>query len=335
MSLIRTAPPKAARRGRWRRVGLVARWLAVGVLAAVTALRLFGWEGAAWVLVALVAYTPYLVAAGLGLVALLLVRRAWRPLLVAAACTLTLAALTAPRLLPQGQPAAAGPTLRVMAVNLYRGEGAVATVPDLARRHEVDVLVLIELTPRAAQGFAAAGVGDPLRHQHLRTGPTVVGTGIYSRFPVTPAPDLEPVARFAMPAVRMAVPGAAPVEVVAVHPTPPVAGVAQQWRCELRALPAATPTGPVRLLAGDFNATLDHAPLRELIATGYTDAADAVGAGLTGTWRPRTGLASLVPPVQIDRVLVDRRAAVRSFAAYPVPGSDHHAVLAEVTLPAG
>ena len=311
------------------------RWLAVGAFAAVTGLRLFGWDGTSWVLVAVLAYTPYLVAAGLGLVALLLLRRAWRPLIVAAACTLTLAALTAPRLLPQAQPAAAGPTLRVMAVNLYGGEGAVTTVLELARRHDVDVLALVELTPQAARAFAAAGVGDPLRHQYLHTGPTVVGAGIYSRYPITPAPDLEPAGQFAMPAVRMAVPDAAAVEMVAVHPVPPVAGLSRQWRGNLRALPPASPTGPVRLLAGDFNATLDHAPLRDLIATGYTDAADAVGAGLTGTWRPVTWPASLAPPVQIDRVLVDRRAAVRWFAAYPVPGSDHRAVLVEVTLPAG
>ena len=46
-----------------------------------------------------------------------------------------------------------------------------------------------------------------------------------------------------------------------------------RWRGDLRALPPATPDGPLRILAGDFNATLDHAELRRLLDTGYEDAA--------------------------------------------------------------
>lgn len=105
------------------------------------------------------------------------------------------------------------------------------------------------------------------------------------------------------------------------------------WRIDLLAQPAATPDGPPRILAGDFNATLDHAPLRALLDTGYVDAARAAGAGLIGTWGPYDG--DVIPPVTIDHVLVDARIGVRKVSVHPLPGSDHRPVLAELSLPAG
>ena len=42
----------------------------------------------------------------------------------------------------------------------------------------------------------------------------------------------------------------------------------------------------MRLLVGDFNATLDHAALRRLLDTGYRDAASVVGQGMTPTCWP-------------------------------------------------
>lgn len=89
------------------------------------------------------------------------------------------------------------------------------------------------------------------------------------------------------------------------------------------------------MLAGDFNATLDHAPLRALIATGYADAGDAAGAGLVGTWRAQSQAGRLLPAVPLDRVLVDPRVAADGLSVHPIPGSDHRSVIAELTLPAG
>jgi len=87
----------------------------------------------------------------------------------------------------------------------------------------------------------------------------------------------------------------------------------------------------MRVLAGDFNATLDHSPLRDLIDSGYRDAADAVGNGFVGTWGPYDG--DPIPPVTLDRVLVDRRIRVESTKVFGLPNSDHRALLAVVTLP--
>ncbi len=87
----------------------------------------------------------------------------------------------------------------------------------------------------------------------------------------------------------------------------------------------------MRVLAGDFNSTLDHSALRQLIGRGYRDAAATVGKGLIGTWGPYHG--SQIPPVAIDHVLVDRSIGVRGVSVHRIPGSDHRAVFAELIPP--
>jgi endonuclease/exonuclease/phosphatase (EEP) superfamily protein YafD len=121
------------------------------------------------------------------------------------------------------------------------------------------------------------------------------------------------------------------VEVLSVHPMVPRSEAnMDQWRADLRALPPATPRGAVRILAGDFNATLDHAEFRRVVDRGYEDVADEVGHGLRATW-PANGRRTL--PVTIDHVLADERCGVRDVRVIELPGSDHRAVVAELVLP--
>ena len=121
------------------------------------------------------------------------------------------------------------------------------------------------------------------------------------------------------------------VEIESAHPCAPYApGMDRIWRADMALEPRATPEGALRVLLGDFNATLDHALLRSLIATGYRDAAATVGKGLTPTW-PTTD--QLIPGVTLDHVLADQRIGVEQVSIHDVLGSDHRAVFAELTLP--
>jgi endonuclease/exonuclease/phosphatase (EEP) superfamily protein YafD len=83
------------------------------------------------------------------------------------------------------------------------------------------------------------------------------------------------------------------------------------------------------VLAGDFNATLDHAVLRDLLGTGYIDAAEFTGAGLIATWPVGRHLP---PLVTIDHVLVDRRSAAVATSVQTIAGSDHRAVFADLLI---
>jgi endonuclease/exonuclease/phosphatase (EEP) superfamily protein YafD len=96
--------------------------------------------------------------------------------------------------------------------------------------------------------------------------------------------------------------------------------------------PADPAADPPRVLAGDFNATADHAYFRDLLRLGHVDAASQLGKGLVPTWAPwgtRGGPGLLT----IDHVLVDPRCPVLAASVHRVPGSDHHAVYAEFRLP--
>jgi endonuclease/exonuclease/phosphatase (EEP) superfamily protein YafD len=108
--------------------------------------------------------------------------------------------------------------------------------------------------------------------------------------------------------------------------------VTPSWEWGVRNQARGDAPGPPRILAGDFNATLDHAELRRLLDTGYTDAAAEVGAGLKGTWPHGRRFP---PPVAIDHVLADSRAGVKAFSVHAITGTDHRAVLAELVLPRG
>jgi endonuclease/exonuclease/phosphatase (EEP) superfamily protein YafD len=121
------------------------------------------------------------------------------------------------------------------------------------------------------------------------------------------------------------------VIVESAHPLAPSdLGRLPGWWSDLDAEPVPLADGPPRILIGDFNATLDHAALRRLIATGYRDAADATGQGLVRTW-PDPGRP--LPPVTIDHVLADRRIGVRKLSVHFVPQSDHRAVIAALAVP--
>jgi endonuclease/exonuclease/phosphatase family metal-dependent hydrolase len=319
--------------GRTARIWTVATWIAVTPGAAWAVLRLAGLERGP--LVQAVAFTPY-VAAGalvpLGL-ALALTRRG--PAVLAGITVAALLGAVVPRAVAAEQPAVAGPTLRLLTANLLLGGADPAALVDLVRTGRVDVLALQEFTPRAAAELDRLGLATLLPYRRLDPEPGAGGSALYARFPLSAAGvRRNPGFAFLQAYGTVAVPGAPPLRVESAHPASPYAvDVVPDWWTDLRAQPPATPRGPLSVLAGDFNATLDHAPLRDLIATGYVDAADAAGAGLAGTWGPYDG--DRIPPVTIDHVLVDRRIAVRSVAVRPLPGSDHRAVLAELRLPAG
>src|SRR5690606_7299253 len=124
-----------------------------------------------------------------------------------------------------------------------------------------DVLSLQELTPEAVTRLEDAGLGKLLPHKVVDARPGAGGTGLYARHPLRALPAV-PGTVFAMPRAELTLPEGRRVEVTAVHPPPPISRAAvPQWRHDIRALPAAD-DAVVRILAGDFNATLDHAELR-------------------------------------------------------------------------
>ncbi|MEU9515197.1 endonuclease/exonuclease/phosphatase family protein [Micromonospora sp. NPDC048169] len=318
---------------RGGRPATAACWLAVAPVAAWALIRLTGLERGP--LVQAIAFTPYVAATApvVALAALALRRRA--PAAVAVLAALALIGAVAPRAIPGDRPAADGPTVRLLTANLRLGSADPAALVDLVRRRRVDVLTVQELTPPLAAELDRLGLATLLPHRSSNPEVGSTGSGVYARHPLRDGGHRRNQGFFFTQAyATVAVPGAPPLRVESAHPAAPYAlDVVPDWWTDQRAQPPATPDGGLSVLAGDFNATLDHAALRDLITTGYTDAADAAGAGFGGTWGPYDG--DPIPPITIDHVLVDRRVAVVAAGTFPVPGSDHRALLAELRLPAG
>jgi endonuclease/exonuclease/phosphatase (EEP) superfamily protein YafD len=254
----------------------------------------------------------------------------------AAAAALAGAALTAavlPRAVRHRQPEARGPLLRVLTANLLVGRASEEEVVALSRRKAADVLFLQELTDDAVARLKQAGLNDLFPHQVTdarREGPR--GAGIYARFPLSDGLILTP-SGVAPLTARLDLPHGAAVDLVCTHPHPPTPLTSRwkvaRWREELAILPP--PADPPRVLAGDFNATFDHAQFRRLLRLGHVDAAERTGRGLIPTWGPTGGPALLT----LDHVLVDPRCAVLATSVHRLPGSDHRAVYAAFRLPAG
>ena len=154
------------------------------------------------------------------------------------------------------------------------------------------------------------------------------GAGLFSRLPLQRLPERARF-EFRLPRALATLPDGRGLRIVGVHPYPPKQGFVAVWRAALESLPAAG-SGTPWVLAGDFNSTLDQTELRDILDRGYRDAGDVTGKGLEPTWPAHWGFP---PYVTIDHVLADSRLGIASYAVEDLPGSDHNAVSAELTLP--
>ena len=326
---ITSTPPEVRPARRLVRTVLLGLLVLPGLAWAL--IRLFGAERG-W-LVQLMAFTPYAAGWAVLAVVIALVARKWLVAAVGTVAALLLAACVLPRALPDsGRGPATGVRLTVMTLNLYIGQADPEAVVELVRERDVAILAVQEFTAAAQNGLSAAGL-DALLPYHALAPEGTTGSGLYSRFPLTAPGSVRGEGGNLQSYASVQPPGAKSLVVESAHPLAPYAkSVLTDWRADLAAEPAADPDGSARILLGDFNSTLDHAPVRALIRRGYRDAADAVGKGLLPTWGPYAGRP--IPPVTLDHILVDRRIGVRRVAVEPVRLSDHRAVLATLTVPA-
>jgi endonuclease/exonuclease/phosphatase (EEP) superfamily protein YafD len=260
-------------------------------------------------------------------------RRRWIAAVPGALLLLHVAWL-APSLTPDDGPAATGtqsPELTVMTANILFGQADADALVREVRERRVDVLFVEELTPSATQRLREAGLETLLPSSVLAPAPEAAGTGLWSRLPVN-ALAAVPGTMFAMPRARLDLPSGSSVTVTAVHPTSPTNDAStSRWRRELTALRQTLEGTPGRqVVAGDFNATRDHAPFRQLLDAGLVDAADAQG---WTAWPGMTWPAHRFHPplMRLDHVVVSTGFGVRDVDVVEIPGTDHRAVVARLT----
>jgi endonuclease/exonuclease/phosphatase (EEP) superfamily protein YafD len=219
--------------------------------------------------------------------------------------------------------------LRLLTVNAQGGAADPAALLRLVRRHGVDVLAIQELTPQMVARLAADGLAQLLPFSHLDPRPGGYGTGLWARWPLIPLPPV-PGMTTAAPQARIEPRPGRPVTLTIVHPLPPTSGQADIWRRELGLIrqTLATADKP-QVVAGDFNASRDHQPFRDILAQGFVDCADsALRRPWPGFTWPATGV--LLPVMRLDHVLASLPATARAARVIRVPRTDHHGVLVAI-----
>lgn len=280
-----------------------------------------------WLGILLVSFAPQVLFTMVVPLAIGLVFRAWTAAAGVAVAGLVLGAIVLPRAVAADQPVITREARRVtiLTANLLHGDASDAALINAVRESDPDIIALQEVTPKNVAALRAAG---ELRKRPYLNGNVVRGTlGIatISRWPLVPVPGSGLVdGKFG----ELKVIGS-PIVFRNVHPTPPVLPDAvEPWERNLALIPP--PDGRLRVVVGDFNATLDHRAFRSVLGRGYIDAGRVTGNGLEWTWS-----AGKIRRLVIDHVLYPADAQIRatSYRTFNLPGSDHNAIAVTLNLP--
>lgn len=315
---------------------LVLALSAVAVL--LTTSRLLEPAGAQWIQAeaftpyAILAYAVLLIAALIGLIRS---RQRSGRIAMSACAVIAVAGLGAhvAWFLPQvngsvSPPADGSPVLVVMTFNEFAGNGNELSLLEAAAEAEADVLVVQEITPPSLQRLEAAGLDEVFPYRAGDPIDGVFGTMVFSQEEVGEVIDLP--TEMSSFAVSVQVAGRK-LDLVAAHPAPPTE--AEQWRADHRALGDWVQENEPDLLAGDFNATADHPPMRSLTAAGYRSVTELTNEGWQPTWPSNQRLFGVlpVPPlVQIDHVICGPQMTALGSRTVRIEDSDHRAVVAEI-----
>lgn len=310
----------------------------------------------------LVAFRPQLLALVLLLALVMLVRRNWRlASALVVLLVLTGAALTAPRAISDPNPPEPGSrALTVMVANVLGGGADPEEVGKLIRTQHPDLVSLPEAqvdvreriqeelkglgyngytvqansAPESATSVLVSATLGKVEFTADTLDPGRVNASVGSTEPQTgkPEPDKAGVVqqtttRFGHIVVTGGTLGK--LRLIAYHGYPPLPSEVTTWKQDLVVLRKWCSSDVPTIVAGDFNATADHADFRDALGKNCRSVGPAVGEGLQGTWPAhRPAFAR----TQIDHVVAGAGVEPSRFKTYEIDGTDHRAVIAAVAV---
>lgn len=218
------------------------------------------------------------------------------------------------------------------------------TIAQLAIDSEADIVTLPETTKQAGIDVAVAmrAAGNPMwvhtvaydTVSKARSTTVLISPRLGEYRQVSTSEDRADNTAVLPSVVLEPVSGDGP-RIVAVHAVSPLETQMDNWRNDLTWL-ASQCTGDNVIMAGDFNATVDH-----MAALGHddgtlgrcSDAASSAGAGAVGTWRSDWPALLGTP---IDHVMATSNWEVTGFRVVTQldeTGSDHRPVIAQLRPP--
>lgn len=222
---------------------------------------------------------------------------------------------------------------RVMTFNVYKGHADAKAIVDIVRDQRVEVLALQETTNDFVKKLDEAGIHSYLPYSQVSSSDGVYGNGIWSATELgRPVDDEVGSSASFMPGGTVSFNGGATqVRFVSVHTTSPTNDYWQQWKRSLDELAKLRfDTSRRYVFMGDFNATYDHTPFRNILGNRFSDASRQAGEGLKFSWPANV---DYVPSFAgIDHIVLDSGMQAGQVRTVKVDGSDHKALLAIVRV---
>ncbi|MFI6285819.1 endonuclease/exonuclease/phosphatase family protein [Streptomyces sp. NPDC051018] len=333
-SAISTAAPAARPTAPVRRRGgrAAAVWLAVLLLivpTAVVACRVADTDAVTPV-PQLLAFLPWLLLpAGAALLLTLLAR--WRAGLIWAAAVLGVTGWFVRPYdtgLADDPPGRVVADLEVLTSNVEFGNGTDGLIATI-KREKPDLVFVQECAAECSEGLASRIPRADYPYRNVVEGDLAYGSAILSKYPLRKAPGIE--STLAMPGSVTEIAGQE-VHLQLAHPLPPIPSGVDDWRRELGRMQeyAAEVKGSAAIVAGDFNASQDHAAFRRIMDAGaLRDGAALGGASRTPSWPTSVGRPL---GTQIDHVLISEQFSVTKARFLELADTDHRSLLVELEL---
>ncbi|WP_459027547.1 endonuclease/exonuclease/phosphatase family protein [Pseudonocardia sp. DLS-67] len=287
--------------------------------------------------VQLVSIRPWILCGVAALLVMLLVvlifeRRVWPFLAGVLAVLLIGGSMVLPRALPDTEPVHGSP-FQVLAFNTYEGEADPNALAALIEAEQPDAVALSESGPGFARKLAP--LVEPLGYRMYVSADDDDDDDVEEVTTVLSEQLGDVEVRIgdetsAFPYIEVKGGELDTMRFVVFHSVAPVPGSVPEWNDDLAFLSRWCSGAAPVVVAGDFNATLDHSALRSGTA-GCEDAAAQRGAGLIPTWGPSPQTRTFGP--QIDHVFATEGINAETFDVRDIAGSDHRAILTTLRLP--
>lgn len=239
-----------------------------------------------------------------------------------------------------------GTALRVLILNVHTESSSFDQVRRLIADLHPDVIGLVEVDQRWLEALAPAVAGYPDRLEQPRG--DNFGVALYARRPATGAPlagaplvgspfagspfagSIERLGGSLPSVVARVSVGSAALDVILVHPLPPISDAAlavQREQLDAVAERVRRLAGPV-VVMGDFNATPWSTPFQRLLArSGLCDSRAGFGV------EPSFPAAFAIVRIPIDHLLASCSIGVRDRRIERDVGSDHLPVVIDLVVP--
>jgi endonuclease/exonuclease/phosphatase family metal-dependent hydrolase len=224
--------------------------------------------------------------------------------------------------------------VRLVSANLWASTDDITPIASELSRMQADIVVLQEVTQQHLRRLDQLGTFARYRSKAVMPDHSAAGLGVWSSFELGDVEWIN-VADELQLRTWIEVAGGRRFRLYAIHAPAPVPSKVDRWHAWFSGMTLETSremmahNHPV-VLAGDFNATVDHRQMRLLLRTGFRDSALMKRKGWRMTWNLHwRWLPALF---RIDHVLVSRGASVATYRVGRGEGSDHRPVLVELTM---